>query len=108
VAFILFTNYMITDPGTTPTSTRNQIAFGVATAAAYAGFMLAHISYGIFFGLTLVCALRGGWLWLDAKVLRRSGAVPPERPGPSVPDAPDAADEPAATGAAPERKAVAV
>jgi hypothetical protein len=64
VAFVLFTNYMITDPGTTPASPRNQVFFGLATAAAYAGFMLVHISYGIFFCLVTVCAIRGGYLWV--------------------------------------------
>ncbi|WP_211293932.1 enediyne biosynthesis protein UnbU [Lentzea kentuckyensis] len=63
VAFILFTNYMITDPGTTPTGKRNQVAFGLASAAAYAFFMLIHVSYGIFFCLVVVCAGRGLYLW---------------------------------------------
>jgi Na+-translocating ferredoxin:NAD+ oxidoreductase RnfD subunit len=99
VAFILFTNYMITDPGTTPVRARNQVAFGLATAAAYAGFMLVHISYGIFFALTLVCALRGVWLWADAKLLHRDRTPPvPVAPVP----APAEPAEPA------ERKAVAV
>ncbi|WP_439658228.1 enediyne biosynthesis protein UnbU [Lentzea sp. HUAS TT2] len=63
VAFILFTNYMITDPGTTPVGKLNQVAFGMASAAAYAFFMLIHVSYGIFFCLVLVCAGRGLYLW---------------------------------------------
>jgi Na+-translocating ferredoxin:NAD+ oxidoreductase RnfD subunit len=59
VAFVLFTNYMITDPGTTPVSTRNQVAFGVATAATYGVLVAAHVVFGLFFALVIVCALRG-------------------------------------------------
>ncbi|GAA3727836.1 hypothetical protein GCM10022225_06540 [Plantactinospora mayteni] len=109
VAFILFTNYMITDPGTTPTSSRNQVVFGLATAAAYAGFMLAHISYGIFFALTAVCAIRGGWLWYAALTKRSTGAEPPP-PAPPEPGVPAPDDRPpvsAATGL-PNRKAAVV
>jgi Na+-translocating ferredoxin:NAD+ oxidoreductase RnfD subunit len=58
-AFILFTNYMITDPSTSPSKPRNQVLFGVATAAAYGVFMELHIAFGLFFALVLVCALRG-------------------------------------------------
>ena len=32
---VLYTNYMITDPGTTPFSRRGQIAFGLTNAAIY-------------------------------------------------------------------------
>src|SRR5262249_3367077 len=33
--FVLYTNYMITDPGTTPAGRRNQALFGAATALVY-------------------------------------------------------------------------
>ncbi|MEW9552917.1 enediyne biosynthesis protein UnbU [Nonomuraea sp. NPDC050783] len=59
VAFILFTNYMITDPGTTPVRPRNQVVFGVATAAVYSLLVHLHIVYGLFFALVAVCAARG-------------------------------------------------
>ena len=36
VAFILFTFYMVTDPATTPSAPRAQVAFGASVAAAYA------------------------------------------------------------------------
>jgi len=58
-AFVLFTNYMITDPGTTPVRLRNQVAFGMATAAAYGVLVTAHVVFGLFFALVIVCALRG-------------------------------------------------
>lgn len=60
VAFILFTNYMISDPGTTPAAPRRQVGFGMATAFVYGLLVLAHITFGLFFALVIVCALRAG------------------------------------------------
>jgi enediyne biosynthesis protein E5 len=78
VAFILFTNYMITDPGTTPARARNQFAFALGTAAVYGVLMAMHVVFGIFFGLVLTCAARGLLLWGIA--LRGARARPaPER-----------------------------
>lgn len=72
VAFVLFTNYMITDPGTTPVSTRNQVAFGVATAATYGVLVAAHVVFGLFFALVIVCALRGVGLAVLARTRMRT------------------------------------
>lgn len=58
VAFILFTNYMITDPGTTPVPRRHQIVFGAATAAVYGVLVQFHVVFGLFFALVIVCLLR--------------------------------------------------
>jgi Na+-translocating ferredoxin:NAD+ oxidoreductase RnfD subunit len=58
VAFVLFTNYMITDPGTTPFPPRAQAVFGAATALVYGGLVLMHITFGLFYALTIVCAGR--------------------------------------------------
>lgn len=63
VAFILFTNYMITDPGTTPSKPGAQIAFGSGVALVYGLLTAAHVAYGIFFATALVCLIRGGFLW---------------------------------------------
>jgi hypothetical protein len=65
VAFILFTSYMITDPGTTPSSVRGQVAFGLAAAAAYAGLVANHVVFGLFFALVIVSGLRGVVIALD-------------------------------------------
>ncbi|MFV8132857.1 enediyne biosynthesis protein UnbU [Streptomyces syringium] len=62
VAFILYTNYMISDPGTTPFAPRRQFAFGLGIAVAYGVLMVLHISFGLFFALGIVCAVR--WLAL--------------------------------------------
>ncbi|HST47053.1 hypothetical protein [Jatrophihabitans sp.] len=62
IAFVLFTNYMITDPGTTPSKPRNQFMFGSSVAMVYAVMMAFNIVYTMFFATTAVCALRGlGW-----------------------------------------------
>jgi hypothetical protein len=59
VAFILFTNYMITDPGTTPSKPRNQVVFGMTTAAVYGILVTLHVVFGLFFALVITCVLRG-------------------------------------------------
>ncbi|WP_158883805.1 enediyne biosynthesis protein [Amycolatopsis anabasis] len=63
VAFVLFTNYMVTDPGTTPSRPGAQVAFGAGVALLYGFFMVAHIAYGLFFATTAVCLIRGLFLW---------------------------------------------
>jgi hypothetical protein len=77
LAFVLYTFYMVTDPATTPSRARGQVAFGAGVAAAYGVLMLSHVVFGLFFALTAVCVLRGTGLhvlaWADqarrAKVL---------------------------------------
>jgi len=62
VAFVLFTNYMITDPGTTPSKPRAQFIFGSGVAFTYAVLMEFNIVYTLFFATAIVCACRGlGW-----------------------------------------------
>ncbi|MFL6140070.1 MAG: enediyne biosynthesis protein [Frankiaceae bacterium] len=63
IAFVLFTNYMVTDPGTSPSKRGSQIAFGAGVATVYGLLMSAHVAYGIFFATTTVCLIRGGFLW---------------------------------------------
>jgi hypothetical protein len=80
-AFVLFTNYMITDPGTTPSRPWRQAAFGAGAAAAYGVLVYLHVVFGLFFALSIVCCLRG--LGLAAISLRQrvrsraSAASPP-------------------------------
>lgn len=66
MAFILYTFYMVTDPATTPNSSRSQVAFGVAVAATYGLLLVTHVVFGLFFALTIVCALRGVSLYARA------------------------------------------
>ncbi|MER7729108.1 enediyne biosynthesis protein [Streptomyces sp. NPDC096323] len=77
VAFVLFTNYMISDPGTTPTKGRNQFVFGASVAVVYGIMMLFNVVYTLFFATTAVCALRGiGW-WVAHLVQRRKTPITP-------------------------------
>lgn len=67
-AFLLFTFYMVTDPPTTPSSTRGQIAFGASVAAVYGLLLSLHVVFTLFFALTIVCAARGAFLWAKSRV----------------------------------------
>ena len=82
VAFVLFTNYMVTDPGTTPVKGRWQFAFGAGVATVYGILMLFNVVYTLFFAVTIVCLLRGLYWW--AKWLReRRVPVPHAAPVPA-------------------------
>ncbi len=63
VAFILYTFYMVTDPATTPDGRREQIFFGLSVAAVYGLLVVTHVVFGLFFALTIVCAVRGLWIY---------------------------------------------
>ena len=74
LVFVLYTNYMVTDPGTTPVAPRSQVAFGVLTAALYGLLVAFHVVFGLFFALTLASACRGVGLYLLG--LRRPARAP--------------------------------
>jgi len=74
VAFILFTNYMITDPGTTPSAGRYQFMFGASVATVYGVLMLFNVVYTLFFAVTIVCVARGAFWWLKWLAQRRTAA----------------------------------
>jgi len=74
LAFILFTNYMITDPGTTPFLARNQAVFGVTTAAVYGLLVVSHVAFGLFFALVITCALRAAVLLASPRLRLLVGA----------------------------------
>ncbi|MDM4719254.1 enediyne biosynthesis protein [Micromonospora sp. WMMA1363] len=80
-AFVLFTNYMVTDPGTSPSPPAAQFAFGAGVAVVYGFLTGAGIAYGIFFATALVCASRGGFHWAlhfvnQARERREAQAAP--------------------------------
>ena len=83
LAFILFTFYMVSDPGTTPFPAKAQIAFGLSVAAVYGLLVMAHIVFGIFFALIIVCTVRGLWLYSRAFVTRPAPTAA-EVPKPAV------------------------
>jgi hypothetical protein len=64
VAFVLFTNYMITDPGTTPSDGRSMFMFGSSVAMVYGVLMVFNIVYTLFFAVTIVCVIRGAYWWV--------------------------------------------
>jgi len=66
VGFILFSLYMLPDPGTSPIKTRSQIIFGLSVAAVYGLIQVNHILFGLVLSLTLVCAFRGILIYLNA------------------------------------------
>jgi len=83
-AFVLFLNYMVTDPGTTPIGRRDQAVFGASVGVVYGVLMALHIVYGLFFALVIVCAVRGVYHWgkalLAARRSHRESAVPVQVP----------------------------
>jgi Na+-translocating ferredoxin:NAD+ oxidoreductase RnfD subunit len=78
VAFVLFTFYMITDPGTTPARPRDQMYFGASVAAAYGFLQVLHIVYGLFFALGAICVVRGcaSWAREGLAMVARSRLLP--------------------------------
>jgi hypothetical protein len=71
VAFVLFSNYMITDPATTPTKPLAKFMFGSAVGAVYGVLMAFNVVYTLFYALLIVCAIRGlGW-WAAHLIQRR-------------------------------------
>ena len=79
IAFVLFTNYMISDPGTTPSKPIPQFVFGAGVAVVYAVLMELNVVYDLFFATAITCAIRGiGWwvahLYQKAKKKRTAPA----------------------------------
>ncbi len=83
MAFLLFTFYMISDPGTTPFPRKAQITFGVAVGVVYGLLVMMHVVFGIFFALIIVCTVRGLWLYSQA-FLTRPAQISAEVPKPVV------------------------
>lgn len=59
VAFVLFTFYMVTDPATSPSTSRGQLLFGILVSLTYGLLVIGHVVFGFFFALTLVSLSRG-------------------------------------------------
>ncbi|MGA7729718.1 MAG: RnfABCDGE type electron transport complex subunit D [Chloroflexia bacterium] len=74
LAFVLYTFYMVTDPATTPSSVQGQVGFGLGVAAVYGLLVSVHIVFGLFFALSIVCAIRGVAITIDAWNKRRIAA----------------------------------
>jgi hypothetical protein len=76
VAFVLYTFYMVTDPGTTPQQPLGQVIFGLGVAMAYGMLVGRHVVFDLFFSLTLVCFARGALLLAQAVLARRAEEQP--------------------------------
>lgn len=77
VAFILFTNYMITDPGSTPFKKGGQVVFGIATALTYGVLVSLDVVFGLFFSLVIACIFRTFILHIRSFQLWRSETKKP-------------------------------
>ena len=75
VSFVLFTFYMITDPGATPSDWREQVIFGASTAVVYCFLVLAHIGFAFFYALFIVSFCRGVFLYLREARLAANAAL---------------------------------
>jgi enediyne biosynthesis protein E5 len=62
LAFVLYTFYMITDPGTTPEQPKCQAVFGAGVALLYGLIVQSHHVFGLYYALTIVSGIRGLWL----------------------------------------------
>jgi enediyne biosynthesis protein E5 len=76
LAFVLFTFYMVTDPGSTPSRREAQILYGASVAAAYGLLVTVHVPFDLFFSLTIVSVARGAvmyWtVWRAAEEVKRA------------------------------------
>ena len=81
VSFLLFTFYMITDPGATPSDKREQVIFGVSTAIAYCLLVFAHIGFAFFYALLIVSLCRGLILHLKQVRTHTKVGYEPQRSG---------------------------
>jgi Na+-translocating ferredoxin:NAD+ oxidoreductase RnfD subunit len=85
MAFVLYTFYMLTDPATTPDTTRGQVLFGTAVAVVYGLLVSMHIVFSLFFALSIVSASRAvAKLTVPWLVQRRSQATQTGRSPASV------------------------
>ncbi len=57
-AFALYTGYLIIDPATSPARPRDQVAFGLATAAVYGLLVQLYVVFGLFLAPVVVGAGR--------------------------------------------------
>jgi enediyne biosynthesis protein E5 len=80
VTFVLYTFYMITDPGTTPVVVRSQMAFGLSVGLLYGVLVIAHVVFGMFFALTIVCLCRGMFLAVAPAAFLNKRAIRKEQP----------------------------
>jgi hypothetical protein len=79
MAYLLFTFYMVPDPGTTPSAPGRQVVFGLSVAAVYGIFVaVLHVTFAAFLALCVVCFARGLILHAaHSRAARREATVVP-------------------------------
>ena len=90
VPFVIFTLYMVTDPATSPNSTRGQIVFGLSLGAIYGLLMVLHQPFTLIVSLLILCVIRGGVLYafehgFMPKLRAFLDQQPGQQPQPGVP-----------------------
>jgi hypothetical protein len=88
-AAMLFTFFMISDPGTTPRRTVPQLVFGSAIGLIYGVLMAFHVVYGLFLALFLVTLGHGAYLFVTSSGAnnhnyRKNGAPRASEQGPNA------------------------
>ena len=68
---------MITDPRTTPSSVRGQVAFGASIGLLYGILIALQLTFTAFFAVTVVAGARGVLLCVVAWRRRRAQVRPP-------------------------------
>jgi Na+-translocating ferredoxin:NAD+ oxidoreductase RnfD subunit len=77
VAFLLFTFYMITDPATSPASTRGQIEFGASLGVIYGLLIGFNVVFTLFIALFVLCLGRGVVLYAAERgLIRKLHGIP--------------------------------
>jgi hypothetical protein len=77
IFFVLFTFFMVTDPATTPSKPASQLVFGASVAVAYGLLTAFHMTFGLFFALTIVTAGRGAVMhWIAYRAASRMAMAP--------------------------------
>lgn len=66
VAAIIYLFFMLPDPATTPERPWPQVAFGFSVPLVYLMLVSLQVVFGLFFALTIVCGIRGAWLYCVA------------------------------------------
>ncbi|WP_406632525.1 enediyne biosynthesis protein UnbU [Amycolatopsis sp. WGS_07] len=83
LAFVIYTNYMITDPATSPTKPRNQAVFGFVNAVVYGVLVVCGVVFGYFFALVITCVLRGAVLFAVEQRRKRAAVEEATREKPA-------------------------
>ena len=64
---ILFSFFMVSDPGSTPEKWKSQIVFGASVGVFYGVLTQLHVVHGLFWALAATCALRGILMFVNQK-----------------------------------------